>query len=50
MARVFLSIGSNLGERLENLRAAIRRLGAAEGIRLLEVSRLYETEPWERLP
>lgn len=50
MARVFLSIGSNLGERLENLRAAIRRLRAAEGIRLLEVSRLYETEPWERLP
>ena len=50
LARVFLSIGSNLGERRQNLQAAIRRLRAAEGIRLLEVSRLYETEPWERRP
>ena len=50
MARVFLSIGSNLGERLENLRTAIRRLGATDGIRLLEVSRVYETEPWESAP
>ena len=43
MARVFLSIGSNLGERRQNLQAAIQRLRAVEGIRLLEVSRLYET-------
>jgi 2-amino-4-hydroxy-6-hydroxymethyldihydropteridine diphosphokinase len=50
LARVFLSIGSNLGERRQNLQAAIQRLRAAEGIRLLEVSRLYETEPWECLP
>ena len=50
LARVFLSIGSNLGERRQNLQAAIQRLRAAEGIRLLEVSRLYETEPWERAP
>ena len=50
MARVFLSIGSNLGERRQNLQAAIQRLRAAEGVHLLEVSRLYETEPWECLP
>ncbi len=50
MARVFLSIGSNLGERRQNLQAAIQRLRAAERIRVLEVSRLYETEPWERAP
>ena len=50
MARAFLSIGSNLGERRQNLQAAIQRLRAVEGIRLLEVSRLYETEPWECRP
>ena len=50
MARVFLSLGSNLGERHLNLRTAVQRLGATTGIRLLEVSRLYETEPWESAP
>src|SRR3972149_5027490 len=50
VARFFLSIGSNLGERRQNLQAAIQRLRAAERIRVLEVSRLYETEPWERAP
>ena len=50
MARVFLSIGSNLGDRLELLRGALDRLRATDGVRVLEVSRLYETEPWESAP
>ena len=50
MARVYLSLGSNLGDRLERLRAAIERLRAASEIRFVEASRLYETEPWESEP
>ena len=47
MARVYLSLGSNLGDRLELLRAAVDRLREAREIRFIEASRLYETEPWE---
>ncbi len=46
MDRVFISIGSNRGERVLNCREAIRRLGAAEGVTLVNESSLYETEPW----
>src|SRR5260370_34681154 len=41
---VYLSLGSNLGEREENLRAAIAALGDA-GVRVTRVSSFYETEP-----
>jgi 2-amino-4-hydroxy-6-hydroxymethyldihydropteridine diphosphokinase len=50
MARVYLSLGSNLGDRLERLRAAIERLRATSEIRFVEASKLYETEPWESEP
>jgi len=42
---VYLSLGSNLGDRSANLRAAIERLGEAGAIR--SVSGFYETEPVE---
>jgi 2-amino-4-hydroxy-6-hydroxymethyldihydropteridine diphosphokinase len=44
--RVFLGLGSNLGERRENLLSALRLLDAMEDVRVLEVSSVYETEPW----
>lgn len=47
MARVFLSLGSNLGDRLDQLRRAISLLVQLPGVRFMEASRLYETEPWE---
>jgi 2-amino-4-hydroxy-6-hydroxymethyldihydropteridine diphosphokinase len=50
MARVYLSLGSNLGDRLERLRAAVERLRASHEIRFVEASRLYEAEPWESEP
>jgi len=40
-----LSLGSNLGDRLDNLRAARQRLGALPGVRLLAAAPVYETEP-----
>jgi 2-amino-4-hydroxy-6-hydroxymethyldihydropteridine diphosphokinase len=42
---VYLSLGSNLGDRYANLRAAIERLGEVGAIR--SVSGFYETEPVE---
>lgn len=45
---VYLSLGSNLGEREENLRAAIAALRGA-GVRVTRVSAFYETEPVDYL-
>ncbi|HSB42130.1 MAG TPA: 2-amino-4-hydroxy-6-hydroxymethyldihydropteridine diphosphokinase [Methylomirabilota bacterium] len=50
MARVFLSVGSNLGDRLGCLRRAVEQLRAMEDLRFLDASPLYRTEPWERQP
>jgi 2-amino-4-hydroxy-6-hydroxymethyldihydropteridine diphosphokinase len=46
MSVAFLSLGSNLGDRIANLQFAIRALGALVGTRIEAVSDLYETKPW----
>lgn len=43
--RVFLGLGSNVGDRVETLHSAVYALDAAEGIRVVDVSGVYETEP-----
>ena len=45
MAHVYLGIGSNLGDREEHIREALKRLNEA-GARVIKQSQLYETEPW----
>ena len=50
MARVYLSLGSNLGDRLALLRAAVGRLREQTDVALVTASRLYESEPWEDEP
>lgn len=50
MARVFLSLGANLGDRLAQFRRALDLLSAVEGVTLKNTSRIYETEPWESAP
>lgn len=40
-----LSLGSNVGDRLERLRAARDRIAALPGVRLVAQAPLYETEP-----
>ena len=50
MSRVFLSVGSNLGDRLECLRRAVDQLRAMPDVLFLDASALYQTEPWERRP
>jgi 2-amino-4-hydroxy-6-hydroxymethyldihydropteridine diphosphokinase len=44
MPTVYLSLGSNVGDREANLRAAIAAL-PANGIQVKRVSSIYETEP-----
>ncbi|MFJ4470213.1 2-amino-4-hydroxy-6-hydroxymethyldihydropteridine diphosphokinase [Streptomyces sp. NPDC089424] len=44
--RVVISIGSNLGNRLETLQGAIDALEDTPGVRVKAVSPVYETEPW----
>lgn len=46
MKTVYLSLGSNLGDREANLRDAVARL-EAEGVRVRRVSSMWETEPLE---
>src|SRR6266568_7833015 len=41
---VYLSLGSNIGDRAKNLHAAIAALAGA-GVRVTKVSSFYETEP-----
>ncbi|WP_434581814.1 2-amino-4-hydroxy-6-hydroxymethyldihydropteridine diphosphokinase [Carbonactinospora thermoautotrophica] len=43
--RAVLSLGSNLGERLDQLQAAVDALADAPGVRVVAVSPVYETEP-----
>ena len=42
----YLGLGSNLGDRAANIRQARRCLDATNGIRVRDVSSIYETEPW----
>ncbi len=44
MTKVYVALGSNIGNREENLRRAIDLLGGA-GVRVLKMSNVYETEP-----
>ena len=43
--RVFLSLGSNVGRRPENLRKALTLIGREPDIRVVRVSLLYSTSP-----
>jgi 2-amino-4-hydroxy-6-hydroxymethyldihydropteridine diphosphokinase len=45
-----LSLGSNLGDRLENLREAARRIAALPEVHLMAVAPVYQTEPVDAQP
>lgn len=42
----YIGLGANLGDREANLRAALDKLQATEGISVIRVSSIYETEPF----
>ena len=43
MPRVFLSVGSNMGDRVECMREAVARLRALAGTVFVDASPLYQT-------
>ena len=45
MTRAYVGLGANLGDRERTVREAVAALGAEEGIEVLAVSTLRETEP-----
>ena len=47
MAIVYLSLGSNIGDRLGYLQQAASLLKATDGISVVATSSFYETEPWQ---
>ena len=47
MTRAFLSLGSNLGDRLAYLRAVVAALGRGPRVRITGTSKVYETVPVE---
>lgn len=47
VSRVYLSLGSNLGDRTAMLSKAVAGLGCTPGVRVLRTSPVYESEPWD---
>lgn len=45
MNQVFISIGSNVGDRLQYLKGAIEGLRSVEGVSVVRISSIYETAP-----
>lgn len=45
-SRVYLSLGSNVGDRETTIKCALAAINDLPGVRLLRQSHLYETEPW----
>ncbi|SCZ77676.1 2-amino-4-hydroxy-6-hydroxymethyldihydropteridine diphosphokinase [Acidaminobacter hydrogenoformans] len=45
MARAFLGLGSNIGDKAENLQEAVRLIGADSRTRVVAKSSLYSTAP-----
>ena len=45
MSRAYLALGSNLGDRLAHLQSAVDGLAGSDGVRVVAVSRVYETVP-----
>ena len=46
MAIVYLSLGSNFGDRIGYVQQAASLLGAHDAISIIRTSAFYETEPW----
>ena len=49
LLNAYIGLGSNLGDRAENLSSAIQGLNDA-GLDVVRLSSIYETEPFETLP
>ncbi|MFH1336492.1 MAG: 2-amino-4-hydroxy-6-hydroxymethyldihydropteridine diphosphokinase [Candidatus Zixiibacteriota bacterium] len=45
MAEVYLSLGSNLGDRIRYLKRAIEKIGEPDSVVIRKISPVYETDP-----
>lgn len=45
MSEAVIALGTNLGNRIENINAAIRAIAKLSGVKILKASGVYETEP-----
>ena len=45
VVRVYVGLGSNVGDRLEHLRRAVAELRETQGIEVVAASSVYETDP-----
>ncbi|RDX01099.1 2-amino-4-hydroxy-6-hydroxymethyldihydropteridine diphosphokinase [Listeria kieliensis] len=45
MKTAYLSLGTNMGDRLQNLTDAVQMLAASSGISVIKVSSVYQTDP-----
>jgi 2-amino-4-hydroxy-6-hydroxymethyldihydropteridine diphosphokinase len=45
MTRAFIGLGSNVGDRLQFLQHAVKRLVETIGVEVIDASSVYETEP-----
>src|SRR4051794_40091653 len=50
MTTAYIALGSNLGDRWATLKAAVRRLRAEPGLRVVAMSECYETAPLDCPP
>ena len=44
--KAYLGLGTNIGDRLQNLTNAVKALNYLPGTSVAEISPVYETEPW----
>ena len=44
--KAVIGIGTNIGNRAENIRTAVEALGLIPGIQALRCASIYETDPW----
>ena len=45
--RAYIGLGSNVGDRLNAIREAIREIGLVKEVKIVRLSSIYETEPIE---
>lgn len=45
MVKVYIGLGSNVGDRLKNIRTAVSKLNSSNKIKVVNASSIWETEP-----
>lgn len=46
MSSIYLSLGTNMGDREKNLKDAVSIIQGFDQTKLIKVSKIYETKPW----